>query len=365
MSFSHLNNQRLPKMSPSPPKTLAILGVTGKQGSSVLSAVLASPLLTTLYPTIRALTRTPTSPAALALLSRPTPPGVTITVHPFDPSIPSTLPPALSGVHTLFALTVPSPPGPPSDMESAEYATGVTLVDAAVAAGVDTIIWSTLPSYRTLSAGRFSRVAVFEAKARVEGYIRAQQASGRINGVFISPGYFFENFLNAGHFFAPKPSPDGEWVLELPLTRETRIPLVDGGRDVGRFVAGVLEGGEGRFVGRTVAASGGRYSVGEVVEALARGTGKRVVFREVGAGEWEAGLRGVVGDVAGVLADAMGALREVGHYSADEAEEEEMIRWAVENVAGGEVRTLEEFLADGPKELVEGRGFKFAGNGGQ
>lgn len=347
----------------SPPKTLAILGATGKQGSSVLSAVLASHTLTTLYPSIRALTRDPTSPAALALPSHPN-----LTLHAVDLSHPSTLRPALLGVHTLFALTVPSPTGPPSDMESAEYATGVTLVDAAVAVGVDTIIWSTLPSYRTLSAGRFSRVAVFEAKARVEGYIRAQQASGRINGIFISPGYFFENFLNAGHFFAPKPTttPGGEeWVLELPLKRETRIPLVDGGRDVGRFVAGVLEGGEGRFVGRTVAASGGKYSVGEVVEALAMGTGKKVVFREVGAGEWEAGLREVVGDVAGVLADAMGALREVGHYCADEAEEEEMIRWAVENVAGGEVRTLEEFLADGPKELVEGGGFKFAGNGGQ
>lgn len=350
-------------MSP-PPKTLAILGATGKQGSSVLSAVLASPTLTSLFPSIRALTRDPSSPSALALLSHPNPHSATITLHAFDPTLPSTLPPALLGVHTLFALTVPPPPGPPSEMEAAEYATGVTIVDAAIAAGVDTIIWSTLPSYRSLSEGKFSRVAVFEAKARVEGYIRLQQASGRINGVFISPGYFFENFLNAGHFFSPKPSPEGEWVLELPLKRETRIPLVDGGRDVGRFVAGVL-GGDRRSVGRTVAASGGTYSVGEIVEVLARGTGKRVVFREVGEGEWEEGLRGVVGDVAGVLADAMGALREVGHYSADEAEEEEEIRWAVENVVGGEVRTLEEFLADGPKELVGGGELKFAGNGGQ
>lgn len=340
-----------------PPKTLAILGATGKQGSSVLSAVLASPTLTSLFPSIRALTRDPTSPAALALPSHPN-----LTLHKADLSHPSTLPPALSGVHTLFALTVPAPPGPPAEMEAAEYATGVTIVDAAIAASVDTIIWSTLPSYRTLSAGRFPRVAVFEAKARVEGYIRAKQASGLINGVFISPGYFFENFLNAGHFFSPKPNDEGEWLLELPLRRETRIPLVDGGRDVGRFVAGVLEG---RFVGRTVAASAGRYAVGEIVEALARGTGKRVVFREVEAGEWEAGLRGVVGDVAGVLADAMGALREVGHYGKDEAEEEEAIRWAVENVVRGEVRTLEEFLADGPKELVGGGGLKFAGNGGQ
>ncbi|KAK0738088.1 hypothetical protein B0T18DRAFT_333753, partial [Schizothecium vesticola] len=351
-------------------KTLAILGATGKQGSSVLSAVLASSVLTTLYPSIRALTRSPTSPAALALLSsHPNPHSANITLHAADlSSSSSTLPPALSGVHTLFAMTVPAPPGPPATMESAEYTAGVTLVDAAIAAGVDTIVWSTLPSYRTLSGGKFPRVAVFEAKARVEGYIRSKQAEGVIKGVFISPGYFFENFLNAGHFFAPKPTTapgeDEEWVVALPLRRETRIPLVDGGRDVGRFVAGVLEG-VGGFVGRTVAASEKRYSVGEIVEALGRGTGKRVVFREVEAGEWETGLRGVVGDVAGVLADAMGTLREVGHYSAEEGEEEDMIRWAVENAAGGEVRTLVEFLADGPKELVGGGELKFAGNGGQ
>jgi hypothetical protein len=48
----------------------------------------------------------------------------------------------------------------------------------------------------------------------------------------------------------------------------------------------------------------------------------------------------------------------------DKEEEEEMIRWAVEN-AGGKVRTLEEFMADGLKELVGGGELKFAGNGGQ
>ncbi|KAK1833399.1 hypothetical protein QBC39DRAFT_345976 [Podospora conica] len=237
-------------------------------------------------------------------------------------------------------MTVPAPPSSPDAMEKAEYAAGIALVDAAIAAGIDTIIWSTLPSYRALSGGRFPRVAVFEAKAGVEGYIRARKAEGRIKGVFISPGYL------------------------LPLRRETRIPLVDGGRDVGRFVAAVLGCGDERFVGRTVAASEGVYTVGEIVEALGKATGKRVVFREVDAGEWEAGLREAAGDVAGVLADAMGALREIGHYSADKEEEERMIRWAVDN-AGGKMRTLEEFMADGPKQLVGGGEFKFAGNGGQ
>ena len=91
-------------------------------------------------------------------------------------------------------MTVPAPPGPPAAMEQAEYTAGITLIDAVIAAGVNTIVWSTLPSFRTLSKGRFPSVAVFEAKTRAEGYIRAKQAEGVVKGVFISPKYFFDNF---------------------------------------------------------------------------------------------------------------------------------------------------------------------------
>lgn len=54
-------------MSPQPPLTIAVLGATGVQGRGVLRALLSHPLLTTYH--IRALTRTPSSPTAQALLT--------------------------------------------------------------------------------------------------------------------------------------------------------------------------------------------------------------------------------------------------------------------------------------------------------
>lgn len=81
------------------PNLAVILGAADTQGSSVVSALLFSATMATSYH-LRALTRTPTSPAALALSSRP---GIDVAFA--DANEPASLDQAFAGAHAIFAVT--------------------------------------------------------------------------------------------------------------------------------------------------------------------------------------------------------------------------------------------------------------------
>ena len=114
---------------------------------------------------------------------------------------PASLEIALAGVHTVFAITTPS--FSPDGLE-VEYNTGKTIADVSVEKGVEYIIFSTLPPVKEISGGKYTKVVHFDAKAKVEQYIRGLF---RIKSAFYSPGFFMENFQSLP-FMAPQEAPD-------------------------------------------------------------------------------------------------------------------------------------------------------------
>ncbi|KAJ0108032.1 NAD(P)-binding protein [Diaporthe amygdali] len=98
---------------------------------------------------VRAVTRNPSSGAARALAAQ----GAEVVQA--DLTVPSTLPQVFAGCWGVFAVTNFYDSNIKDDPSSEEQQ-GKNLVDAAVAAGtVECLLWSTLPSSKQISGGRF------------------------------------------------------------------------------------------------------------------------------------------------------------------------------------------------------------------
>ncbi|KAJ7734193.1 hypothetical protein DFH07DRAFT_130009 [Mycena maculata] len=162
-------------MPSSSSRIVAVFGATGRQGSSVVEALLADG---TFAP--RAITRNPDSETALKLKER----GVEVVKG--DNGDKASLVAALQGCEAVFGVTVPHIP-PFRNAGQSELIQGKNMVDAAKEAHVEFFIFSSLPGLKKLSGGKYSG-SIFDDKADTEEYLKA---SGLANAT-IHLGAFFE-----------------------------------------------------------------------------------------------------------------------------------------------------------------------------
>ena len=85
-----------------------------------------------------------------------------------------------------------------------EIAQGKAMADAAVAEGVDLLIWSSLPNVTKMTEGKLTGVKHFDSKATVETYIRGLP----IKSAFYMPAFYMQNMTS---MFKPK-------KVRLPLS---------------------------------------------------------------------------------------------------------------------------------------------------
>ncbi|KZO94755.1 NAD(P)-binding protein [Calocera viscosa TUFC12733] len=135
-----------------PKKLVVVLGATGTQGASVITALLSSDYL------IRAPLRYPSSPQALVLASQG------IEILPGELGDKPSLLRAFQGAHAVFGVTVPF-------QAVSEVEQGKNIVDACKEAGVPLLVWSGLPSATEMSGGKYRNVTFFDEKAAVDAYI--------------------------------------------------------------------------------------------------------------------------------------------------------------------------------------------------
>jgi uncharacterized protein YbjT (DUF2867 family) len=199
-------------------KLLTVFGATGVQGGSVIRAVLADPTLSKTFK-IRAVTRDVSKPSAQALSQQD------IEVTAADMGSRSSVEAAVKGTHTLFLVTLPDMmTGAPAGTETEH---GKTVADAAKAAGVQHLIFSSLIDVTKASGGKLPHVYHFDSKARVEDYIRAQG----IPATFIQPGYYMTNFTNLGLL---RKGDDGTYTLAGPTgATKAQLPLIFTEDDMG------------------------------------------------------------------------------------------------------------------------------------
>ena len=192
---------------------IAVFGGTGKQGGSVVDSLLSRGA------GVRALVRSPESDKARALADR----GVELARIEIGDA--ASLSAALQGVDAFFFMTTPAGVTL-ADIEG-ETRQGIALVDAAVAAAVPHVVFSSVGG-----AERDSGVPHFESKRRVEQHL---QKSG-LRATLIRPVAFMDNFT----FMGPRVE-NGEIVLRWPLPDGIPLQLV-AVRDIGQIGASFLLG---------------------------------------------------------------------------------------------------------------------------
>jgi uncharacterized protein YbjT (DUF2867 family) len=188
-------------------KIIAVFGATGQQGGSVISYVLNDAELSQKY-NIRAITRDVNSEKAKQFKEN-------VEVVQGDALNRVSLETALTGAHTVFAMTTPSFG---RDGLEVEYNSAKTIVDVAVEKGAEYIIFSTLPPAKEISGGKYTKITPFDAKAKAEQYIRGLP----IKSAFYSGGLFIENFQSHS-FLAPREAPDGTWTMARHTSPKTNI----------------------------------------------------------------------------------------------------------------------------------------------
>lgn len=235
---------------PGPP--ILVTGATGRQGGATARRLLAGGRA------VRALVRDTTTPAAAALAAA----GARLVRGDFDD--PASLPPVLDGAAAVFAVppVAYGPTGPGTDLEAAR---GRALIDAAVAAGVEQVVFSTIASTSTTSQSS-------PGKALIEQYLHDHVALPTV----LRPARFTTNYLGTGltgiddiahgvhrHLFPPH-----EPVQVIAL------------EDIAEFAA-LAFAEPARFAGRTLELAGDDPTPVEAAAAITEATGIPVRYEQL------------------------------------------------------------------------------------
>ena len=316
---------------------LAVFHATGQQGSSVIDNVLSDSDLSKRY-SIRALTRDTASAKAVALKSRE------VEVAYADTENAPSLQAALEGTDFVFAVTTPDFS---ADAVAVEYARAKAIADAAVAAKVKYMIFSTLAPVSAISAGKLTKVYAYDAKAKAEEYMRS--LSPQLKSAFFAGAPFMQNF-EAQAFMGIHPSAegDGTYVWKRNMSPQASYPLIDGIADTGKFVLPILADPQ-KFEGKTLYGAERIYTLEEISAIMSSSSGKTVRYQQISDAAFHKSLFEALGNeiIADVFVDGFHFYEQYGAFGPGTAEK---IEWSVAQVKG-KLTSLEEYLQKLPLKL--------------
>jgi uncharacterized protein YbjT (DUF2867 family) len=223
-----------------------VTGATGKQGGAVARKLLAD------GHEVRAFTRNADSDAAKALAAA----GAKIATGKLEDAASVTS--ALQGMDAVFAMGTPFGPGG----DKAETLQGVTVADAAKAAGVH-IVYTSVGS-----ADKGTKIPHFDSKYEVEKHIAKIGAKATI----LAPVYFMENV-----WFSRAQLKEG--VFATPLSPNRKLAQI-AVADIAAAAVAALESPE-KYAGKRYDLVGDELSGAEAVEILSRVTGKKFSYFQV------------------------------------------------------------------------------------
>lgn len=234
-----------------PPKTVAVAGATGRFGAIVQALLVAGHR-------VRALARTPGSPAALALRDA----GAEVVRADFDDRASITA--AARGADAMFATGTAHRVGPEGELRH-----GLNVADAAAAAGVSHLVFVSGDG-----AAADSPLPLFRAKHRVEERIRAVGVPHTI----LAPVYLMENLFNpwnlpllhAGTFPSPIP-------VDRPLQQ---VALAD----VVALAVRAVES-PARFAGRRIPVASDELSANVAADVVSREIRRPLAAEQLDLGE--------------------------------------------------------------------------------
>lgn len=233
---------------------ITIVGILGKQGRSAAHTLLESGRYR-----VRGITRRTDSPLALSLVER----GAELVSLPLDLGYKKDFVKAFRGSDGIFMMTPSIVPPQTHEMEL-----GKQLADAAVEAGVQHIIFSSLENVDKITAGK-KFAPHFTDKARVEEYIRTLP----IVSSFIYMAFFYTNLME---FYPPRTVGD-TLVFPVYLPKDFRAPFVDPLTATGPAIFEIFLN-PGQYAGKSLPVIGDIISPQEMVDTFVRVTGKKAMY---------------------------------------------------------------------------------------
>jgi uncharacterized protein YbjT (DUF2867 family) len=249
-------------------KIITIFGATGAQGGGLARSILADPNGPF---AVRAVTRDVNSDAARALAAA----GAEVVAASLDDA--AAVERAFAGAYGAYCVTFFWAHFSPER----ELAEARLMAQAARAAGLQHVIWSTLedtrrwmqlddPRMPTLM-GRY-KVPHFDAKGEADQFFR----DAGVPTTFLLTSFYWDNLIHFGS--GPKPAADGKLDFVLPMG-QAKLPGI-AAEDIGRCAHGVFRRG-GDLIGQTVGIAGEHLTGAEMAAALTHALGREVRHLDV------------------------------------------------------------------------------------
>jgi uncharacterized protein YbjT (DUF2867 family) len=239
-------------------KIIAVVGSTGAQGGGLCRAILADKSGEF---ACRAITRDPNKDKAKALAAA----GGEVVKADIDDV--ESLKKAFAGAHGVYAVT--------NFWEhfsaEKEKQQAKNIAEAARAAGVKHVIWSTLEDTRQFMGPDDKRMPMLQEKYRVPHFDAKAEANAYFNDVphtFLVTSFYWDNLFMFG--LAPKRGEDGTYSWAFPMGNEKLAGIA--AEDIGRTAYGIFKGGQ-QYVGKTVGILGEALTIQEMSQKLEKGLG--------------------------------------------------------------------------------------------
>jgi len=247
-------------------KVIAVIGATGAQGGSLARAILADPAGGF---RVRAITRKADSDKARALARA----GAEVVVADLDDA--QTLTQAFAGAYGAFCVTNFWEHFSPEK----EVAQARNMAQAARAAGVAHLVWSTLEDTRKWVPVEDGRMPTLLGRYKVPHFDGKGEADREFAGLpvtYLVTSFYWDNLIHFG--MGPKRGADGRLAIGFPMG-DKKLPGI-AAEDIGKAAYGIFRRGEA-LIGETVAVAGEHLTGREMAEALTRALGRDIAYHDM------------------------------------------------------------------------------------
>jgi uncharacterized protein YbjT (DUF2867 family) len=228
-------------------KTIAVTGATGNQGGAAARHLLAGGWH------IRALVRDGTTPAAATLAAA----GAELIGGDLDDR--ASLDAAVRGAYGIYSVQAASP---------SELAQGINIADAAKAAGVQHLVYSSVGGAESQNTFYLERGWGPIEKWQIEEHIRDLGVPATI----LRPAGFMEDFTSPARFFQ-NGSLNVPWHDDLIM----QLIAID---DIGAFAA-LAFASPGHYLGKAMEITGDRLTSPQIAAALSTAAGRPIPHTQV------------------------------------------------------------------------------------
>jgi uncharacterized protein YbjT (DUF2867 family) len=239
-------------------KVIAVIGATGAQGGGLARAILADPDGGF---ACRAITRDPGQDRARALAAD----GAELVTADLDEV--ESLKQAFAGAYGAYCVT--------NFWEhfsgEREKSQARNMAEAARAAGLRHVIWSTLEDTRRLMVPGDTRMPMLQEKYRVPHFDAKDEANAHFAGLpvtYLLASFYWDNLHRFG--MGPKKGEDGRYSWAFPMGDKRLAGIA--AEDIGKVAYGIFKAGR-QYIGKTVGIAGENLTLDQMSEKLSKGLG--------------------------------------------------------------------------------------------